>query len=96
MSYDQHFEEAGARFWEAAKALISLKNVDLLDAAADAMKQQAKEFAAGINIKPLPFPGPRAGCGCRRCIELREQIAAREELEAQLGDVCELGAFDDA
>ena len=87
MSHGEHFEEAGARFWEAAKALINLKNADLLDAVTDAMKQQAKEFVAGIN-------GPHVGCTCLRCVELRKQIAAREELDAQLGDVLEPGALD--
>jgi hypothetical protein len=70
VSHDERFEEAGARFWETAKALIVLKNIDLLDAATDAMRQQAKEFAEGIN-------GPHVGCMCERCIELREQIAAQ-------------------
>jgi hypothetical protein len=70
VSRDERFEEAGARFWEVANALIKLKNIDLLDAATDAMKQQAKEFAEGIN-------GPHVGCMCERCIELREQIAGR-------------------
>jgi hypothetical protein len=31
---------------------------------------------------------------CERCIELREQIAKREALEARLGDVLEPGALD--
>jgi hypothetical protein len=31
---------------------------------------------------------------CERCIELREQIAGREALEVQLGDVLEPGALD--
>jgi hypothetical protein len=70
VSYDERYEEAGARFWGAAKALLSLKNIDLLNVATDAMKQQAKEFAEGIN-------GPHVGCMCERCIELREQIAAQ-------------------
>lgn len=74
MSYDEKFEEAGANFWHAAKALISLKSVGLLDAAAAAMKQQAREFAAGIN-------GQHAGCGCSRCVELREQLAIRKAWE---------------
>jgi hypothetical protein len=62
---NEAFEEASARFWETAKALIALKNIDLLDAATDAMRQQAKEFAESIN-------GPHVGCMCERCIELRE------------------------
>lgn len=49
MSHDEEFEKAGAWFWTAAKALVALKNVGLLDAAVDAMKQQAKEFAAALN-----------------------------------------------
>ena len=67
---NEAFEEARARFWETAKALIALKNIDLLDAATDAMKQQAKELVEGIN-------GPHVGCMCERCIELRERIAAQ-------------------
>ncbi len=87
MSYDERYEEAGARFWGAAKALLSLKSIDLLNVATDAMRQQAKEFAEGIN-------GPHVGCMCERCIELREQVAKREALEVQLGDVLEPGAVD--
>jgi hypothetical protein len=70
VSRDERFEEAGARLWRTAKALIALKNIDLLDVATDAMRQQAKEFAEGIN-------GPHVGCMCERCIELREQIATQ-------------------
>ena len=77
MSWEDQFEEAGTRFWGAAKALLTLKNVGLLDAAADAMKQQAREFAAGIN-------GPHTGCMCEHCVLLRERIAAQEAEGAQL------------
>jgi hypothetical protein len=69
MSETELFDKAFARFWEVANALIELKSAAVLGVAADAMSQQAKEFAAGIN-------GPHVGCMCERCIELREQIAA--------------------
>jgi len=89
VSRDVRFKEVSARFWQAKKELINLRDPDLLEIATDAMKQQAREYLVGVN-------GPRPGCVCHRCVELRGQIAAREELKAQLADVCEPGTFDDA
>jgi hypothetical protein len=89
VSGDVRLRQASTRFWQAKKELINLRDPDLLEIATDAMKQQAREYLVGVN-------GPRPGCVCHRCVELRGQIAAREELKAQLADVCEPGTFDDA